>query len=155
MDTKHNSGTPASSGAYETRDANPRSLARFGLGLVLTLALAWGASLWIFDYFERVQKLGPPPTPFELGREVPPAPQLQAKPVQDLEQARQGEQGELHSYGWVDRSRGIVHIPIHRAMELLLQRGLPVRPGAGSAEHGQPPPKAAIPPAAGLRGDGN
>ncbi|MCA1555006.1 MAG: hypothetical protein LC737_11585, partial [Chloroflexi bacterium] len=31
-------------------------------------------------------------------------------------------------YGWVDQSAGITHIPIERAMELLLERGLPTRP---------------------------
>jgi hypothetical protein len=30
----------------------------------------------------------------------------------------------LSSYGWISRDRGIVHIPINRAMELIVQRGL-------------------------------
>ncbi|MGH7952127.1 MAG: hypothetical protein ACREFE_09440 [Limisphaerales bacterium] len=34
---------------------------------------------------------------------------------------------ELNSYGWVDRSNGIVRIPITRAMDLIVQRGLPTR----------------------------
>jgi hypothetical protein len=34
---------------------------------------------------------------------------------------------ELNSYGWIDRSNGIVRIPIDRAMDLILQRGLPTR----------------------------
>jgi hypothetical protein len=33
-----------------------------------------------------------------------------------------GQQRErLHSYGWVDRSRGLIHIPIDRAMERVLE----------------------------------
>ena len=32
---------------------------------------------------------------------------------------------KLNSYGWIDRSRGVVRIPIGRAMDLILQRGLP------------------------------
>jgi len=140
MDTRHESGRPVTRGAYETRDANARSLLRFGLGMLLTLVLTWGASLWIFDYFGRVQELGPPPTPFERGRSVPPLPQLQVEPVQDLNQLQQGEQHALNSYGWVDRGRGIVHIPIHRAMDLLLERGLPARPGAAGAPKGDGAP---------------
>lgn len=49
--------------------------------------------------------------------------------------AAQNEQ--LNSYGWVDRSNGIVRIPIDRAMDLLAQRGLPARTngvsGAGAS----------------------
>jgi hypothetical protein len=34
----------------------------------------------------------------------------------------------LEGYGWVDRSAGTVRLPIERAMQLLLERGLPTRP---------------------------
>jgi hypothetical protein len=34
---------------------------------------------------------------------------------------------KLNSYGWIDRSNGIVQIPIARAMDLILQNGLPTR----------------------------
>ncbi len=34
----------------------------------------------------------------------------------------------LNYYSWVDPSKGIVRIPIERAMELVAQRGLPVMP---------------------------
>ena len=37
-----------------------------------------------------------------------------------------GKQG-LTSSGWIDRSAGIVRLPIDRAMEVVLQKGLPVR----------------------------
>ena len=40
----------------------------------------------------------------------------------------------LASYGWVDQKDGVVRIPIDKAMDLLAQRGLPVRTaGAASA----------------------
>ena len=35
------------------------------------------------------------------------------------------EEGELTTYGWVNKTSGIVRIPIQRAMEILAQRGLP------------------------------
>jgi hypothetical protein len=34
---------------------------------------------------------------------------------------------KLNTYGWVDRSNGIVRIPIEHAMDLILARGLPTR----------------------------
>ena len=48
---------------------------------------------------------------------------------------------ELNSYGWVDEKAGVAHIPIDRAMQLIAQRGLPVRPQAGN-EGGTMPPAA-------------
>jgi hypothetical protein len=41
---------------------------------------------------------------------------------------------KLGSYGWVDREKGVVHLPIERAMELVVQG---VRPAPGAA--GGPP----------------
>ena len=40
---------------------------------------------------------------------------------------RAAENKILHSYGWIDEKKGVVRIPIERAMELTAQRGLPVR----------------------------
>lgn len=45
-----------------------------------------------------------------------------------LKQLHATENAVLTTYGWVDRQKGIVRIPIDRAIELLLQRGLPTRP---------------------------
>ena len=36
------------------------------------------------------------------------------------------QENQLNSYGWVDEKAGAAHIPIDRAMELIVQRGLPV-----------------------------
>ncbi|HEV2330417.1 MAG TPA: hypothetical protein VGY56_16670 [Verrucomicrobiae bacterium] len=49
-----------------------------------------------------------------------------------------GQNQKLNSYGWVDRSNGIVRIPIDRAMDLLMQRGLPTRTNGISKTDGSP-----------------
>ena len=54
-----------------------------------------------------------------------PEPRLQISPPQDLALLRDREQTELNTYGWINESSGIVRIPISRAMELLVERGLP------------------------------
>ena len=38
---------------------------------------------------------------------------------------------KLGRYGWVDRDKGIVHLPIDRAMELVVQ-GVRAAPAAGA-----------------------
>ena len=45
---------------------------------------------------------------------------------------------KLNSYGWVDRSNGIVQIPIEHAIDLLAQRGLPCRTNGISPTDGSP-----------------
>jgi hypothetical protein len=45
---------------------------------------------------------------------------------------------KLNSYGWVDQRKGIFHIPIERAMDLILQRGLPTRTNGVSGTDGSP-----------------
>jgi len=54
-----------------------------------------------------------------------PEPRLQIKSGVDLNTLRAEEERELSSYGWVNRSAGVVRIPIDRAMDLIMQRGLP------------------------------
>lgn len=53
-------------------------------------------------------------------------------PREALKRLRDREDAALGRYGWVDREAGIVRIPIERAMDLLLERGLPTRPDAGT-----------------------
>jgi hypothetical protein len=33
--------------------------------------------------------------------------------------------GRLADYGWIDRTKGIGHIPIDRAIDILAEKGLP------------------------------
>jgi hypothetical protein len=46
------------------------------------------------------------------------------------------QENQLNSYGWVDQKAGVAHIPIERAMELLVQRGIPVRSSVSTPASG-------------------
>ncbi len=120
-------GTEISRARHETRDASIRGLAIFGACLFVTLIVVLFAVKGMFNYFKATQSLGPPASPFENARQVPPQPRLQVNPRQDLRQFREAEDERLNSYAWVDEKAGVVRIPIGRAMDLLAQRGLPVR----------------------------
>jgi hypothetical protein len=68
---------------------------------------------------------------------LPGTPMLQLSATADLESFRASEEAELNSYGWVNRTGGIVRIPIERAMELILKPGvLPVRQGSNAPAAG-------------------
>jgi len=124
--------------AHETSDANIRNLIIFGVCLALMVIAGLVVSRGVFHYFAGHQGLGPPASPFENVRMLPPGPRLQVRAPQDLEQYKGTQEEILNSYGWVDQKAGIVRIPIDRAMDILLQKGLPVR---GTAWEKQGAPK--------------
>jgi hypothetical protein len=56
------------------------------------------------------------------------APMLEVIEGIDLRKDLIKQEDQLNSYGWVNEKDGVAHIPIERAMELIVQRGLPVVP---------------------------
>jgi len=122
---------------HETSDANVRNLLIFGAGLSLVVIAGLVVSRAVFRYFVGHQGLGPPASPFENVRTLPPEPRLQVTAPMDLKQYKAAQDGILNSYGWADRQAGIVRIPIERAMDILLQRGFPVRTTTPE-KHGTP-----------------
>lgn len=63
----------------------------------------------------------------DVSRDVrisPSGPLLQTDPRGDLLAFRSEEDRRLNSYYWVDRSKGIVHIPIEQAMQQLATSGI-------------------------------
>lgn len=136
METKR----PADSGApaehYERRDANIPALAQFAFWLGVTIFAAVLGMKCVFDYFAKVQKLGPPASPFENARVLPPSPRLQVEPHVELQNYREAQREALSTYGWVDKPNGVVRIPIDRAMDLILQHGLAARSAGGGTVPG-------------------
>ena len=60
-----------------------------------------------------------------------PPPALQTDPQQDLAQLRAREEQLLNTYYWIDRDKGIVHIPIAEAMRRVAAKGVDGFPQAG------------------------
>lgn len=110
---------------HETRDASIRTLIHWGIALALLLISGFAVGYGTFRYFTSQENVGqPPPSPFETKRTLPPEPRLQVNAPQDLRQYMNNEDQTLDNYGWVDKSAGIVRIPIDRAMDVLIQKGL-------------------------------
>ncbi len=132
---------------YEDSDVSVGRLFAFAGGVVALVGLGVLGSAAVFHFFVRHQPLGPPASPFENVRTVPPEPRLQTTAPLDLKLYRADQEKILEGYGWVDSHAGIVRIPVDRAMDLLLQKGYPVR-GSSPAEGGQAKtPRLAAPPA--------
>ncbi len=65
-----------------------------------------------------------------------PGPNLQRDPPRDLRRFMQEKRNWLDGYGWVDKSAGVVHIPIDRAMALMNKDETPSFGGAADAKGG-------------------
>jgi hypothetical protein len=117
---------------HETSDVNVRGILAFGGGLFV-VAVAIHFVVWLlFLYFSgREATRIAPLYPLAAGQEtrLPPEPRLQTNPREDLRALHAREDEILNGYSWIDKSAGIVRIPIDEAMKLTVQRGLPVRQG--------------------------
>src|SRR5262249_36394407 len=61
---------------------------------------------------------------------APPGPRLQTDAAGNMRRFRAEEEKRLNAYSWVDRSKGIVRIPIEQAMKKLVTTGIPDFPKA-------------------------
>ena len=76
----------------------------------------------------RVASVDPPRPPVARpAGELPPGPNLLTNEPANLKNFRASEDTALTSYGWIDRNAGTVRIPIEKAKELLMEKGLPSR----------------------------
>ena len=129
--------------------------------------LVWGA----FELMEararsadspRAPLAAPPVNPsIQNGRVVSGTgePPLPAAPLvgepQVLGEFRKRENELLSTYGWVDQGAGTVRLPISRAKDMVIERGLPTRPGAPpSSLSVEPAPPAPAPTPAPTTGQG-
>jgi len=62
-----------------------------------------------------------------IGGDQGPQPRLLVNEPGNLAVFRAQEHETLTTYGWVDRNGGVIRIPVERAKDLLLERGLPIR----------------------------
>ena len=102
---------------FESSDMNVRAVAITALALLAFLALA--PILLAVLYSSATG---------DVDRRLtirPPQPELQLSPPADLAALRAAERQRLESYGWVDRGKGIVHIPIEQAMQAVARQGIP------------------------------
>jgi hypothetical protein len=138
---------PTRDPGHETSDASGFYVSIFALALAAAIALLLLLTVWVFDQFaSRAERRDPMESPLAVDQ-IPPAPRLEANPGAALSEFRAREDDTLTTYGWVDRRRGVVRLPIDRAIELLAERGLPEPEGPAvteetpSAPGGKPRPE--------------
>ncbi|RMG26722.1 MAG: hypothetical protein D6724_01265 [Armatimonadetes bacterium] len=119
---------PPPDARYETQDVLTPKVAK-GFFLILTIGvimsiLAMGALLKWFVHTAEPTRPTDPNVAAE-GMSLPAGPRLQPAPGTDMQELAAKQKNRLEKYGNVDENH--VHIPIERAMDLVLREGLPAR----------------------------
>ena len=113
---------------HETKDANIKSLVLSGIGLFIITGIVLVIIVVLIDFFEAQKiKNENSPHPLAVRAEGPPEPRLQVTPDKDWQIFRAREDSILNSYGWIQKEVGVLRLPVERAMELILETGLPSR----------------------------
>jgi hypothetical protein len=115
----------ALSSGHEVKDMSARAVSYVLLTIVAVMAVVIGASVgmvWRFDIARRQSSARL--TPQQTAASAPPGPHLQIHPYEDLAKLRVREERELHGYAWVSADKSAAHIPIERAMALMVGKSL-------------------------------
>jgi hypothetical protein len=141
-------GTPPVDAGFERQDLKTAGIVYFLLTLGVVTVLCMVGLRGLYAYLDAREKASQPAVNplvtnvLEDTRHIPagypqatfPSPKLEEDERGQLNGIRLNEEQILYSYSWVDEQAGTVRIPIERAMDLLVQRGLPVRPQGAANE---------------------
>jgi hypothetical protein len=110
------------------------------VGTIIGVWIITGVVYLCFLYFAHSRAVSSPqPLPIEVhGNPMPPEPRLQASPREDLKAMRAREDWTLSHYSWIDKPKGIVEIPIDRAIQIVAQRGIPPQKAPANLQLSQP-----------------
>jgi hypothetical protein len=123
---------------FEKTDVDAGGLLKAGFVIVAVTVAVVFFLYWLYFVFVRQEAARQPPPPVlkpERSVLAPPPPHLQTLPTLDLNTFRKQEDHVLGTYGWVDKEKDVVRIPIEDAMKLVVSRGVaplaapPVAPG--------------------------
>lgn len=124
---EHNSHGTNGAG-YEVEDASIREIILTGIGLAVGTIIVCFAVAGLFKVLTAtVGASRATATQIPTLESFPPGPRLQEKPWLELQAVRQREDQLLTTYGWVDKNAGTVRIPIDRAMDIVVARGMPTQ----------------------------
>jgi hypothetical protein len=130
---------PAGHGvAVEPDRVSTRVVLRFAVILAVLSIVAMFLMAALFKFLERGAVRRDAASIDAAGLErrqdrLPPPPRLQIHGTRDWQEFRSAEERQLTTYGWMDRSTGVVHIPIELAMDRIAQRGVAPLPSAPAA----------------------
>ncbi|KAA0224744.1 MAG: hypothetical protein AKCLJLPJ_01681 [Fimbriimonadales bacterium] len=127
---------------YEKDDLyRPKSAFIFSFGILagtaLFIVLMIGVNRFVLNRRPTLESTPWTQTKFDpTGQAV-----VEAAPTENFKKHFEQEQEMLTTYGWVDKEKGVVRIPIQKAMEIAAQRGLPLSKPAAEPQPSTDTPK--------------
>jgi len=110
---------------YEQRDLSVRRAVQFLVVIFFTIIGSLIISYFVFLWVLPNQRADLPSVrPEALQRQLPPEPRVQGFPMRDWENFIVEETRKTTTYELVDETAGKARIPVERAKELILERGL-------------------------------
>jgi hypothetical protein len=123
--------------SYEPKDVRVTPILKFliylGVGTVLSFVIALFVYRGLKTYFSD-SYAPPPPSRTGVGPTLPPEPRLQGMPghlidpQRDLRNTVEADDAANNELKWVDEKSGIAQIPVKDAMDLIVEKGLPLVP---------------------------
>lgn len=153
MPEETKSGNSTDHGDFERSDLSAAPVLYFLLGLAVFGLITYFVANGVYDVLQKRSEAQqaavsplvtnapadtrhlPPDYEGDYGKYLEknfPAPQLEIDERTQLNNIRLREEQTLSTYDYVDEKAGTVRIPIERAMNLIAQRGLPVRSQASA-----------------------
>jgi hypothetical protein len=141
---------------FEREDLSPGGVFYFMAGLAVVGVVIYFIVVGMYTFLDRYERehqaaISPMMTPKADTRIVThedtqafPQPRLEENERTQITDYVLKADRQLLTYDWVNKDRGVVRIPIDRAMDLIAERGLPVRPETSVAA-AKPASKAAPP----------
>jgi len=125
--------------SFEERDIQVGVIYKYLFALGMAVLASLLVCVFILRYttaFTASIDAPPPPSRETHQRELPPEPRLQgfgfpgqkADPQADLRKKIQDDTEANEKLEWIDRSSGIVQIPVKDAMKIIAEKGLPAGP---------------------------
>jgi hypothetical protein len=142
---------------YEREDLSPGGVLYFMAGLAVVGIVIYFIVVGMYRFLDRYeqehQAAGSPlvkSQPYSRvvnpkSADAFPQPRLEVSERTQLKDFVQKQDEVLATYDWVDKNKGTVRIPIDRAMDLIAERGLPVRPEASTPSDMTQAPKDEAP----------
>ena len=89
--------------------------------IVFAGAAWWSTGIWR-ETRNRLEPTGPIAPGAEIGKpEIGIVDQPPFETVRTAERTRAEQLRQLQSYGWIDRDKGVIHVPIDKAMDQLVR----------------------------------
>ena len=141
---------------YEHEDLSPSGVFYFMAGLAAVTVVIYFIVFGMYRFLDTYEKAHQPamspmvtaPADTRLATDSDtqafPEPRLEKVEGPNFRDLLEDQERKLATYGWVDKDQGMVRIPIDRAMELIVERGLPVRPEGSTAAQTSAPAKQTI-----------